>query len=66
MPKMARWSHLQANAKQPTTGKLIDEAMAEIGKANPSLKGVLPKDYNSPALDKATASPTSHQRQDDE
>src|SRR5579862_7179476 len=52
VPKAARWSHLQANAKQPTIGKLIDEAMAEIEKANPGLKGVLPKDYNRPALDK--------------
>jgi type I restriction enzyme M protein len=52
VPKGARWSHLQANAKQPTIGKLIDEAMAEIEKANPGLKGVLPKDYNRPALDK--------------
>src|SRR6476661_9932503 len=52
VPKDARWSHLQTNAKQPTIGKLIDEAMAEIEKANPGLKGVLPKDYNRPALDK--------------
>jgi type I restriction enzyme M protein len=52
VPKEARWSHLQANAKQPTIGKLIDEAMAELEKANPGLKGVLPKEYNRPALDK--------------
>jgi type I restriction enzyme M protein len=52
VPKEARWSHLQANAKQPSIGKLIDEAMAEIEKANPGLKGVLPKDYNRPALEK--------------
>jgi type I restriction enzyme M protein len=52
VPKEARWSHLQANAKQPTIGKLIDEAMTEIEKVNPGLKGVLPKDYNRPALDK--------------
>ena len=37
---------------RPTIGKLIDEAMADIEKANPGLKGVLPKDYNRPALDK--------------
>ena len=52
VPKEARWSHLQANAKQPTIGKLIDDAMSDIEKANPGLKGVLPKDYNRPALDK--------------
>jgi type I restriction enzyme M protein len=52
VPKEARWSHLQDNAKQPTIGKLIDDAMSEIEKHNPGLKGVLPKDYNRPALDK--------------
>ena len=52
VPKEARWSDLQANAKLPTIGKLIDDAMAAIERENPSLKGVLPKDYNRPALDK--------------
>jgi len=52
VPTVARWSHLQNNAKQPTIGKLIDDAMVEIEKENPSLKGVLPKDYARPALDK--------------
>ena len=52
VPAVARWSHLQNNAKQPTIGKLIDDAMVEIEKENPSLKGVLPKDYARPALDK--------------
>jgi len=50
VPQEARWSHLQANAKQPTIGRLIDEAMIAIEKVNPSLKGVLPKDYGRPAL----------------
>src|SRR6202790_1391033 len=52
VPKEARWSHLQANARQPTIGKLIDDAMADIERDNPRLKGVLPKDYARPALDK--------------
>lgn len=52
VPKEARWSYLQANAKQPTIGKLLDEAMDAIEKEKPLLKGVLPKDYNKPALDK--------------
>ena len=52
VPKEARWSHLQANAKQATIGKLIDDAMAAIEAYNAGLKGVLPKDYNRPALDK--------------
>jgi type I restriction enzyme M protein len=50
VPKEARWSHLQANAKQPSIGKLIDEAMIAIEKRNESLKGVLPKEYARPAL----------------
>jgi type I restriction enzyme M protein len=50
VPKEARWSHLQANAKQATIGRLVDEAMLALEKVNPSLKGVLPKDYARPAL----------------
>jgi type I restriction enzyme M protein len=52
VPKAARWPRLQDNAKQSTIGKLIDDAMVLIEKENPSLKGVLPKDYNRPSLDK--------------
>jgi type I restriction enzyme M protein len=52
VPKKARWTHLQANAKQPTIGQTIDEAMVAIEKDNKILKGVLPKDYGRPALDK--------------
>ncbi len=50
VPKETRWSHLQANAKQPNIGKIIDNAMLAIEKVNPSLKGVLPKEYARPAL----------------
>lgn len=53
VPKLARWKYLQyEKAKQPTIGKDIDDAMDAIEKENPSLKGVLPKDYARPALDK--------------
>jgi type I restriction enzyme M protein len=52
VPKEARWSQLQANAKQPTIGKIVDDAMDAIERDNPSLKGVLPKDYARPSLDK--------------
>jgi len=52
VPKKARWDHLQKNAKQPTIGKLIDDAMDEIEKDNAILKGVLSKNYGRPALDK--------------
>ncbi len=52
VPKAARWSHLKANAPQPTVGTVVDDAMAAIEHDNPSLKGVLPKDYGRPGLDK--------------
>jgi len=52
VPPEARWSHLKAQARQPTIGQIIDEAMAGIERDNPVLKGVLPKDYARPALDK--------------
>ncbi len=52
VPQEARWPHLQANAKQPTIGKLVDEAMLTIERDNPTLKGVLPKDYAHPRLNK--------------
>jgi type I restriction enzyme M protein len=52
VPKEARWAYLQAHAKQPTIGKLIDDAMVAIERDNPRLKGTLPKDYARPALDK--------------
>ncbi len=68
VPEIARWSYLKDNARardlkiiDPVTGKekkvdiggLIDAAMEAIEKANATtLKGVLPKDYGRPALDK--------------
>jgi type I restriction enzyme M protein len=52
VPKEARWEFLQKSAKQSTIGKLLDDAMTAIERDNPTLKGVLPKDYARPALDK--------------
>ena len=52
VPKEARWPFLKANAKQPTIGQMVDDAMEAVERDNPSLKGVLPKDYARPALDK--------------
>src|SRR5215471_10356686 len=45
VPPQARWEKLQAAAKSPEIGKTLDAAMDAIEKENPSLKGVLPKDY---------------------
>ena len=52
VPKEARWEHLKANAPQPKIGTIVDDAMSAIERDNPSLKGVLPKDYARPGLDK--------------
>ena len=51
VPADARWTQLQAHAKQPTIGKTVDEAMDAIEKENTSLKGVLPKVYARQNLD---------------
>lgn len=52
VPPEARWSYLRAQARQPTIGQIVDDAMAGVERDNPSLRGVLPKDYARPALDK--------------
>ncbi len=52
VPKEARWAHLKDNAPQPKIGTIVDEAMTAIERDNPSLKGVLPRDYSRPGLDK--------------
>ena len=48
----ARWTHLKGQAKQPTIGQLVDDAMTGVECDNPALKDVLPKNYARPALDK--------------
>jgi len=52
VPPDARWRHIQAQARQPTIGQIVDEAMAGIERDNPALKDVLPKDYARQGLDK--------------
>ncbi len=52
VPPQARWDFLQGRAKLPTIGKDVDDAMDAIEKDNPSLKGVLPKEYAKEKLDK--------------
>jgi type I restriction enzyme M protein len=52
VPPQSRWKWLQNRAKHPTIGKDIDDAMDAIEKDNPPLKGVLPKEYARPTLDK--------------
>jgi type I restriction enzyme M protein len=52
VPPRARWKWLQGRAKLPSIGNDIDDAMDAIERDNATLKGVLPKDYARPALDK--------------
>lgn len=52
VPKEARWDYIKESAKQPNIGVLIDDAMDAIERDNPTLKGVLPKNYAREALDK--------------
>jgi type I restriction enzyme M protein len=51
VPAEARWEFLQSSAKQPEIGKIIDAAMDAVEGENPSLRGVLPKNYARPSLD---------------
>jgi len=52
VPPEARWQYLKSQAPQPTIGRLVDDAMEAIERDNRTLKGVLPKDYARPGLDK--------------
>jgi type I restriction enzyme M protein len=51
VPTEARWDGLQAAAKQADIGRRIDAAMDAIERENPSLRGVLPKNYSRQELD---------------
>ncbi len=51
VPPPAQWDTLVAQARQPTIGSIVDNAMDELEALNPALRGVLPKDYARPALD---------------
>ena len=52
VPPEARWQHLRNQARQPTIGRLVDDAMTAVERDNPALKDVLPKEYGREALDK--------------
>ena len=52
VPLEARWQHLQNQARQPTIGRLVDDAMTAVERDNPALRDVLPKEYGRDALDK--------------
>lgn len=52
VPELARWGHIQSMAKQSGIGQELDKAMDLIEKENPSLRGVLPRNYGRDGLDK--------------
>ena len=52
VPPEARWKYIKTQARQPTVGKLVDDAMEGTERDNKELKDVLPKDYARPTLDK--------------
>ena len=52
VPAEARWEVIAENAHKPEIGSVIDRAMSAIERENTSLKGVLPKNFARPELDK--------------
>lgn len=52
VPQEARWSVVAEAAHTPEIGTVIDNAMRLIEKENPRLKGILPKNFARPELDK--------------
>ncbi|NEG88726.1 type I restriction-modification system subunit M [Bifidobacterium aerophilum] len=52
VPKEARWEVVASAAHTPEVGKVIDESMRLIEQENKKLKGVLPKNFARPELDK--------------
>mgnify|MGYP002737806091 FL=1 len=54
VPEGHRWNDLRKAAKQADIGTRIDAAMDAIEKENPTLKGVLPKNYARRELTPAT------------
>jgi type I restriction enzyme M protein len=51
LPKEARWAYLDEHKHDSNIAALIDHAMAVVEEANPSLMGVLPKNYARLSLD---------------
>ena len=52
VPQEARWSVVAEAAHTPEVGTVIDNAMRLIEKENVRLKGILPKNFARPELDK--------------
>ena len=54
IPDGHRWDDLRAACREPDIGRRIDAAMEAIERENPTLKGILPKNYADPDLSSAT------------
>ncbi|HHX60384.1 MAG TPA: SAM-dependent DNA methyltransferase [Epulopiscium sp.] len=52
VPEKARWDYIAKHSNDQEIGQIIDQAMVEIEKENIRLKGVLPKNFARPELDK--------------
>ncbi len=52
VPEPARWGRIQGRAKLASVGQDIDDAMDAVEQANPSIRGVLPRNYGRDGLDK--------------
>lgn len=52
VPPEARWGIVAGKAHSPDIGTAIDNAMSLIERENPRLKGILPKNFARPELDK--------------
>ena len=52
VPEIARWDYIAKRSKQAEIGQVVDSALDAIEKENDSLRGVLPKNYSRPELDK--------------
>ena len=55
VPVEARWSRLKEQARQPTIGQVVDEAMAGIERDNPRSQGCAAQGLRSPHLGQAAA-----------
>ncbi len=52
VPEKARWDYIARHSNDQEIGQIIDKAMVEIEKENIRLKGILPKNFSRPELDK--------------
>ena len=52
VPEEARWEYIAKHSKDQEIGQVVDNAMVQIEKENIRLKGILPKNFARPELDK--------------